>query len=97
VSPAPGATGVSRDANVRITFSENLRYVSGKTLKLRNLRTGAFVSVRVTYDPATHRATIDPTYRLMAGTWYLIAVRSDIEDLAGNNTAARSFKFKTRA
>jgi len=97
VSPAPGATGVSRDASVRITFSENLRYVSGKTLKLRNLRTGAFVSVRVTYDPARHRATIDPTYRLSPGTWYLIAVRADIADLAGNNTAARSFKFKTRA
>jgi subtilisin family serine protease len=97
VSPAPGATAVSRDASVRITFSENLRYVSGKTLKLRNLRTGAFVIVRVTYDPARHRATIDPTYRLMAGTWYLIAVRSEITDLAGNHTAARSFRFKTGA
>jgi subtilisin family serine protease len=97
VSPAPWATGVSRGASVRITFSENLRYVSGKTLKLRNLRTGAFVSVRVIYDPARHRATIDPTYRLMAGTWYLIAVRSEITDLAGNRTAARSFRFKTGA
>ena len=55
------------------------------------------MSVRVSYDPETHIATIDPIYRLMASTWYQIKVRPEIEDAAGNNIATRWFSFKTRS
>jgi hypothetical protein len=70
--------------------------VSSATLKLRNLSTGDLVSVKVTYDAATHVATIDPATRLMAGTWYRVKVRNEIEDLAGNNISTRYFRFRTR-
>jgi len=96
VTPANGSVSVWRGVSPRVTFSEGVRNVSTATIRLRNLRTGAVVSVTVSYDRATHIATIDPTYRLMAGTWYRLAVRSGIADLAGNNLASHSFTFKTR-
>ena len=96
VSPAPGATGVWRGVSPRVVFSEGVRHVSTATIKLQNLRTGTSVTVSITYNATTHTATIDPGSRLQAGTWYRIKVRSDIDDVAGNNTATRYFKFRTR-
>ena len=97
VYPASGTTGVWRGVSPRVKFSESVQHVSAVTLKLRNLRTGRLVTVTVTYDSATHVATINPASRLMAGTWYQIKVKSGIEDAAGNNIATRWFRFKTRA
>jgi subtilisin family serine protease len=97
VYPASGSTDAWRGVSPRIEFSEAVRHVSTATLKLRNLHTGALVTVTVSYDPATHVATINPAYRLKAGTWYQIKVRSEIDDTAGNNIATRWFRFKTRA
>ena len=97
VSPPDGKTSVWRGKSPQITFSENVRNVSTATLRLRNLATGNLVSVKVTYSSTTHTATIDPTNRLKAGTWYRIKVLTGIEDLAGNNTSTRYFMFKTRA
>jgi subtilisin family serine protease len=97
VSPSDGRVSVWRGVSPRITFSEAVRHVSTSTLKLRNLTTGNLVSVKVTYDSATHTAKIDPTSRLMAGTWYRIKVLSGIDDAAGNNVSTRYFRFKTRA
>jgi subtilisin family serine protease len=95
--PASGATGVWRGISPQVRFSEQVRNVSRDTIRLRNLRTGNLVTVRVTYNSSTHVATIDPTYRLMAGTWYQIKVRDPIEDAAGNNVGTRWFSFKTRS
>jgi subtilisin family serine protease len=97
VSPAAGATSVWRGVSPKVRFSEAVRHVSRETIKLRNMRTGNLVTVAVTYDPATHVATIDPAARLKPDTWYQIKVKSEIEDAAGNNTATRWFKFRTRA
>jgi len=97
VTPSDGRVSVWRGVSPRITFSEGVRNVSTATLRLRNLRTGDLVAVKVTYSTATHVATIDPTFRLTAGTWYQIKVRSEIEDLAGNNISTRLFTFKTRS
>ncbi|HSL98068.1 MAG TPA: S8 family serine peptidase [Candidatus Deferrimicrobiaceae bacterium] len=96
VRPAPGRTGVRRGVTIRLAFSEPVTGVSKVTLRLKNLRTGYRVSVTVRYDAATQTATIDPTYRLMARTWYRIKVRDGIEDLAGHDLARGRFDFKTR-
>jgi subtilisin family serine protease len=97
VYPTSGSTGAWRGVSPRVAFSEAVRHVSTATIKLRNLRTGVLVTVSVSYDSATHIATIDPAHRLMAATWYQIKVRSEIEDAGGNNIATRWFKFKTRS
>jgi len=67
VTPSDGRVSVWRGVSPRITFSEGVRNVSTATLRLRNLRTGDLVAVKVTYSTATHVATIDPTFRLTAG------------------------------
>jgi len=97
VKPANGSVSNWLSISPRVTFSEAVRNVSTATLSLRNVRTNALVSIKVTYDAATHTATIDPTKSLMANTWYRIKVRSEIEDLANNSLATRWFTFKTRA
>jgi len=97
VHPTTGTTGIWRGVSPRLAFSEAVRHVSTATLKLRNLRTGALVTVTVSYDPATHIATINPTHQLAGGTSFRIKVLSGIEDAAGNNIATRWFTFKTRA
>ena len=95
VHPGADRTGVWRGVSPTVTFSENVRHVSGATIKLRNLRTGSLVSVTVTYDAAAYRVTINPIRRLMAATWYRIKVFSGIDDVAGNNVATRYFSFRT--
>ena len=97
VTPPAGATGVARGVSPRVKFSESVRKVWPSTLQVKNLRTGAIVKVTVHYDATTHIATVDPTYRLAAGTWYRLMVSSVIEDLAGNDGTTRFYRFKTRA
>jgi subtilisin family serine protease len=96
VRPAQRATGVSRWVNPRIVFSEKVTNVTRDTVRLKNMRTGNVLRVAIRYDAATHSVTIDPAYRLMAGTWFRIRVRDLITDLAGNHIAQRYFLFKTR-
>jgi len=96
VRPPPGKTGVWRGVTIRLWFSEPVKNVSKVTLRLKNLRTGSRVTVRVRYDAATQTAYVDPVYRLMARTWYRIKVLDGIVDLGGNALARRHFDFKTR-
>jgi subtilisin family serine protease len=94
--PSKGRTGVARGITIRITFSEQVKGVSGVTLRLRDMRTGNRVPVKVRYDSSTRTATIDPIYRLAASRWYRVRVRGGIEDVAGNNLSRQYFAFKTR-
>jgi len=97
VTPAPASTGNWLQVSPRIGFSEAVHHVSTATIKLRNLRTGRLVVLTVSYDPATHAVTINPTRMLRLNTWYQIKVTSGVEDLGGNNVEARWFRFKTRS
>jgi hypothetical protein len=97
VSPGPGSTGNWLSVSPRLGFSEGVDNVSATTIKLRNLVSGRLIEVRVSYDRSTHSVTIDPTRLLRKDTWYQIKVRSLIEDLSGNSTETRWFRFKTRS
>jgi subtilisin family serine protease len=97
VSPGPGSTGNWLSVSPRLGFSEGVDNVSATTIKLRNLVSGRLIEVRVSYDRSTHSVTIDPTRLLRKNTWYQIKVRSLIEDLSGNSTETRWFRFKTRS
>jgi Domain of unknown function (DUF4082)/Bacterial Ig-like domain/Bacterial Ig domain len=91
-SPAIGATGVSRTANMTVTFSEamNATTIGAATFELRdpanNLVAGA-----VSYDSATRVATLNPTPTLAALTTYTVRVvggAAGVKDVAGNALAA---------
>ena len=69
-SPATNATGVVQLANTTATFSENVTGVSPTSFTLRKTTTGAIVGATVSYNAATHVATLNPTATLLAGTRY---------------------------
>jgi subtilisin family serine protease len=94
--PGRRATGVDRDRNVRIRFSEPVLGISATTVRLVDVRTGRTVRIRTRrYDPATRTVTLDPYYRMRAWTTYRVVIRAGIRDLAGNTLPAQSWTFRT--
>ncbi len=94
--PGRGATGVDRDRNVRIRFSEPVRGVSGTTVRLVDARTGRTVRIRtLRYDSPSRTVTLDPYYRLRARTSYRVVIRAGIRDSAGNTLPAQTWTFRT--
>jgi methionine-rich copper-binding protein CopC len=90
-SPAPAATGVSRAAKVKVTFSEAIDPATINTGTFI-LRQGAnAVAATITYDAATSTATLSPVSSLQAGTAYTVLVKggdTGVKDLIGNPLAA---------
>jgi hypothetical protein len=84
--PANGATGVSPTANVSAVFSAAMdpSTINATTIKLKKAGTTTKVSARVTYDPATKKATLNPATNLKRGAKYVATVTTGAKDLAGN-------------
>jgi hypothetical protein len=96
-TPASGAVGASRTANVTATFSEN---VAGATaanvsLKVGTLTTGATVASVVTYNATTHVVSINPNATLPANTQFTVRLTGGITDIAGNPLTATQWSFTT--
>jgi len=94
-SPATNATGVVQLANTTATFSENVTGVSPTSFTLRKTTTGAIVGATVSYNAATHVATLNPTATLLAGTRYTATLSGSIIDADGNPITAMSWSFVT--
>jgi hypothetical protein len=93
-SPANGATGVSRTANVTATFSEAVLNATTRTLFLRRTGTLTNVSAVVTYDTTLHKATLNPSVTLAASSSYTVYI-NDIYDATGNQVTYTSWAFTT--
>ena len=92
-TPAVGAVGVGRVANVAATFSENVVGVAGTSVTLKQ---GAIlIPAVVTYNATTHVATLNPTATLPANTMFTATLTTGIKDTAGNPIAATSWPFTT--
>ena len=104
MSPANNATGVARNVNLSVTFSEAIdpSTINSTTFELRNASTNALVAATVSYDAATRRATLNPSGNLAARTRFTATVRGGatdprVKDLAGNPLAASlTWSFTTR-
>jgi hypothetical protein len=94
-TPGPGASHVSPKASPRVVFSEPVTGVSAATLRLKNLATGKWVRTKVSYDPATKTATIDPALWMFSSRRYAIYVLSGIRDGSGNHILATHWSFTT--
>jgi Domain of unknown function (DUF4082)/Bacterial Ig-like domain/Bacterial Ig domain len=103
LSPASGATGISRTANVLVTFSEAMdaATINSNTVQLRTAG-GALVSSVVTFNAGTRVATLNPAPTLAGVSTYTVTVRGGatdprVKDVAGNAMAAnRVWSFTTR-
>jgi glucose/arabinose dehydrogenase/endonuclease YncB( thermonuclease family)/methionine-rich copper-binding protein CopC len=99
-SPASGAQKASASANVSATFSEALdpTTVSGSTFYLTKQGSSTRLSASVTYDAASHTATLNPNSDLTIGTSYTAKVvggSGGVKDLAGNALLSdKSWTFK---
>jgi len=104
VSPANNATGVARNVNLSVTFSEAIdpSTINSTTIELRNASTNALVAATVTYDAATRRAILNPSGNLAIRTRFTATVRGGatdprVKDLAGNPLApSLTWSFTTR-
>ena len=94
--PGKSATSVSRTRNAAVRFSSAVRGVSASSFQLRDLATGAFVPAVVSYDKATHRATLNPSTKLKGRHHYQVIVRPSILDKAGNAFKKATWSFTTR-
>jgi len=90
-SPKSGSTGVPRSTKVKVTFSENVRYATHMYLYRGTTKVRASVS----YDSATHTATLTPSSRLAGGVKYTVKLTSYVRDYAGNRLRAFKFSFTT--
>ncbi len=95
-SPSAGKTGVDRDGNVKITFSEDVLHLSKTTVRLVSNKTGSVLRLKsFKYNATTHVLTLDPYSRLRPLKTYRVEVRFGITDLAGNTLATKRWTFKT--
>jgi hypothetical protein len=102
ISPASGATGVSRTANVTATFSEAVdpASVNGSTFVLVNAATGTAVSATLAISSNGRTVTLNPVATLPSLTQFTARVvggPAGIKDLVGNPLVAdRVWSFTTR-
>jgi len=85
-SPANNAAGVSRNAVITATFSENMDTSTITTSSFMVKQGTNEVSGSVNYSGDT--ATFTPTENLSAGKVYTATLTRDVKDLAGNSMAS---------
>ena len=100
-TPAAGATGVRRNANVTATFSEAITgfNVAGK-VRIERVSTGAQVASVISFNTANRVLTINPNGSLLSNTQYRVTVTggtTGVRDLAGNPMTTRTWTFTTGA
>ncbi|MEO5780277.1 MAG: peroxidase family protein [Arthrobacter oryzae] len=100
-TPAAGATGVRRAANVTARFSEAITgfNVAGK-VRVERVSTGAQFSSAVSFNAATRTLTINPNGPLLPNTQYRVTITggtTGVRDLAGNPLTTRTWTFTTGA
>jgi hypothetical protein len=98
-TPAAGATGVLRNSNTTVAFSEPITgYTTAGSARIVRASTGVDIAVAVTYNATTRVLTINPSATLLANTQYRVIITGDstrIRDLAGNPLPSRSWTFTT--
>ena len=106
-SPADGATGVPRNANLVLTFSEAVKKGTGDIEIIKTSDTATKVTISVTGTDADgtvsvsgRTVTINPASNLAASTGYHVNIDSGaIKDLANNNhtgiTGTTAWNFTT--
>lgn len=101
VKPAAGSSNVRRGANIKITFSEQVRplTVNRDTVYLVVARTSERVRVAISHSTSTLTTTVNPSANLRAATKYRVVVTTRVKDVSGNrldqNTVLQGRQQKT--
>jgi uncharacterized protein with beta-barrel porin domain len=102
-TPSNGATGVSADSNITITFNEAVRKLDDSTITDSNVdslvelkladSSGAAISFDATISSDKTTITINPTDNLTAGATIYVNLTGSLEDAANNAVSATSITF----
>jgi hypothetical protein len=98
VSPKARSRRVSRKTSIKVTFSERVRGVSGKSLQLVT-SSGRAVGARVIFSNGSRTATLKPNRALSRNRFYKLRVTTAVTDTAVNplaRTFTSSFHTGTR-
>ena len=98
-SPSSKAKRVKRGKDVVVRFSEEVRGVDKKSVRLASLGPGGAVRSKITRLSGGDVWRLDPKGKLKRDTSYrvrLIGARSGIRDRAGNPLADTDWRFHTR-
>jgi hypothetical protein len=83
--PKSSADEVAPTANVRATFSEDMRSASVmNAFKLFKKGSTTQIAAQVSYDATTDTATLNPNNNLRRGVTYRAVVTTVAKDMAGN-------------
>lgn len=99
-TPADGATGVARTANLLVDLSERVVGADATSVVLRDATTGATVASAVSLNATGTRITLNPTPTLAGSTLYRLTVTGGsgaVRDAYGNPLATTTITFRTRA
>ncbi|MEX1168605.1 MAG: S8 family serine peptidase [Chloroflexota bacterium] len=94
-SPRNGTRSVVRSTRPQATFSVPMTGVSTRTITMKDLSRGRWVTIRVSYSAATRTATITPVSRLAANHSYRITVWR-VLTASGRTPLGRPFVFTFR-
>jgi len=97
-TPASGATGVSRNANVTALFSEDITGVSAATVQITRVSTGAVVTSTAAFNTLTNVLTINPSVTLTSNVQYRVTITggtASVRDLIGNPLVTSVWTFTT--
>lgn len=96
ISPAGGATGVAKDANIVVTFSEKMNQAATQAAYQSTDLPAS--DVTFSWNPAGTVMTINPNADLLytaAGKTYAFSLTTTATDIAGNALPATNSSFKT--
>ena len=93
-TPAPDATGVRTDAQVRVTFSKPVSGVSSNSFSLHG-PDGRAVPAAVSYVAATRTAILVPSARLTDTTRYRVRLTDAIMDASATQMTPTEWTFRT--
>jgi subtilisin family serine protease len=94
-SPRNGTRNVVRSIRPRITFSVPMTAISTRTIRMKDLSLGRWVTIRVSYSASSRVATIIPSARLAANHSYRVTVGA-VVTASGGTPLVRPFVFTFR-
>jgi hypothetical protein len=96
ITPANGATGVSRTTTISVVFSENIQFETFKSgFTLKKTSDGTVVSGTYSYNPSTKTATFTPSSSLLASTQYTVEIKNVYDLVENKMTSTFTSSFTT--
>jgi len=93
--PTENMGNFPNNANIEVTFSENVTGVNANSFRVRNETIGQDIAGSVSYNAALRKAIFNPDNDLPFGKTFSVTLTGDIKDLSGNALNVTIWQFET--